>query len=227
MQKFKERFDALGDAIVAIAMTILVLEIEAPTNSSELRAYINHIGLFALSFTIIFNFWYERTQNGVGTDNTNDEIIALDTINHLLVCLVPLMTKFMMHYDNRSIAVVAYGVLTLFISLLQDTTRILYIRYGFVKNLPETISKEDLEKRIRQYAVRTNGWLLIFVLIAYFSPMAGIYTYFILPIVTFVRRYRVGRLLAKQGRTLPSMMVLYARVDCKNKDDLFGRQRRR
>lgn len=26
MQKFKERFDALGDAIVAIAMTILVLE---------------------------------------------------------------------------------------------------------------------------------------------------------------------------------------------------------
>ncbi|MGC4388460.1 hypothetical protein ABXW34_21700, partial [Streptococcus suis] len=80
---------------------------------------------------------------------------------------------------------VAYVVLTLFISLLQDTTRILYIRYGFVKNLPETISKEDLEKRIRQYAVRTNGWLLIFVLIAYFSPMAGIYTYFILPIVTF------------------------------------------
>ena len=227
MQKFKERLDALSDAIIAIAMTILVLEIEAPTNSSELSAFINHIGLFALSFTIIFNFWYERTQNGVGTDNTNDEIIALDTINHLLVCLVPLMTKFMMHYDNRSIAVVAYGVLTLFISLLQDTTRILYIRYGFVKNLPETISKEDLEKRIRQYAVRTNDWLLIFVLIAYFSPMAGIYTYFILPIVTFVRRYRVGRLLAKQGRTLPSMMVLYARVDCKNKDDLFGRQRRR
>ena len=141
MQKFKERLDALSDAIIAIAMTILVLEIEAPTNSSELSAFINHIGLFALSFTIIFNFWYERTQNGVGTDNTNDEIIALDTINHLLVCLVPLMTKFMMHYDNRSIAVVAYGVLTLFISLLQDTTRILYIRYGFVKNLPETISK--------------------------------------------------------------------------------------
>ena len=137
------------------------------------------------------------------------------------------MTKFMMHYDNRSIAVVAYGVLTLFISLLQDTTRILYIRYGFVKNLPETISKEDLERRIRQYAVRTNGWLLIFVLIAYFSPIAGIYTYFILPIVTFVRRYRVGRALAKQGRTLPSMMVLYARVDRKNKDELFGRQRRR
>lgn len=72
MQKFKERLDALSDAIIAIAMTILVLEIEAPTNSSELSAFINHIGLFALSFTIIFNFWYERTQNGVGTDNTND-----------------------------------------------------------------------------------------------------------------------------------------------------------
>lgn len=50
MQKFKERLDALSDAIIAIAMTILVLEIEAPTNSSELSAFINHIGLFCAEF---------------------------------------------------------------------------------------------------------------------------------------------------------------------------------
>ena len=56
MQKFKERLDALSDAIIAIAMTILVLEIEAPTNSSELSAFITHSGLFALSLTLIFNF---------------------------------------------------------------------------------------------------------------------------------------------------------------------------
>ncbi|HEN4500447.1 TPA: DUF1211 domain-containing protein, partial [Streptococcus agalactiae] len=30
MQKFKERFDTLSDAILAIAMTILVLEIKTP-----------------------------------------------------------------------------------------------------------------------------------------------------------------------------------------------------
>ena len=208
MQKFKERFDALGDAIVAIAMTILVLEISAPTNSKELGSFINNIGLFALSFT-------------------NDEIIALDAINHLLVCLIPLMTKFMMDYEDRSIAVVAYGLLNFVISLLQDIIRIRYINYGFIKNLPDTISKETLENRIRQFTVRTNVWILVFAIFAYFNPNVGVYTYLILPVVTFVRRYRVGRALAKQGRTLPSMMVLYARTDRKNKDELFGRQRRR
>ncbi|MEY8434318.1 TMEM175 family protein [Streptococcus hyointestinalis] len=227
MQKFKERFDALGDAIVAIAMTILVLEISAPTNSKELGSFINHIGLFALSFTMIFNFWYERTLNEVSTDNTNDEIIVLDAINHLLVCLIPLMTKFMMDYEDRSIAVVAYVLLNFVISLLQDIIRLRYINYGFIKNLPDTISKETLENRIRQFTVRTNGWILVFAIFAYFNPNVGVYTYLILPVVTFVRRYRVGRALAKQGRTLPSMMVLYARPDRKNKDELFGRQRRR
>lgn len=129
---------------------------------------------------MIFNFWYERTLNEVSTDNTNDEIIALDAINHLLVCLIPLMTKFMMDYEDRSIAVVAYGLLNFVISLLQDIIRLRYINYGFIKNLPDSISKETLENRIRQFTVRTNGWILVFAIFAYFNPNVGVYTYLIL-----------------------------------------------
>lgn len=61
-KQIKERFDALSDAIIAIIMTILVLEIKIPSSSKELPSFAYAIGLFLISFVIVFNFWYRRTQ---------------------------------------------------------------------------------------------------------------------------------------------------------------------
>lgn len=113
MQKFKERFDTLSDAILAIAMTILVLEIKTPATMGDIGDFTRNIGLFIVSFVVVFNFWYERAQNSLDAQKTNDEIIALDIIEHLGICLIPLFTKFMISFENHNFAVMAYGLLTL------------------------------------------------------------------------------------------------------------------
>ena len=61
MTKLKERFDTLSDAIIAIIMTILVLEITVPHNTTELIGLFEEIGLFIISFIILIDFWYQRT----------------------------------------------------------------------------------------------------------------------------------------------------------------------
>ena len=61
MTKLKERFDTLSDAIIAIIMTILVLEITVPHNTTELISLFEEIGLFIISFIILIDFWYQRT----------------------------------------------------------------------------------------------------------------------------------------------------------------------
>ncbi|MCJ0589959.1 TMEM175 family protein [Enterococcus cecorum] len=50
MTKLKERFDTLSDAIIAIIMTILVLEITVPHNTTELISLFKEISLFIISF---------------------------------------------------------------------------------------------------------------------------------------------------------------------------------
>ena len=50
--KLKERFDALSDAIIAIVMTILVLEIKLPTSMDGLPHFAYTVGLFLISFLI-------------------------------------------------------------------------------------------------------------------------------------------------------------------------------
>lgn len=70
MKKLLERFDILSGAIIAIIMTILVLEIEAPTKSTELFNFLKEISLFLVSFMLLINIWYRRTKIVLRTEIT-------------------------------------------------------------------------------------------------------------------------------------------------------------
>ena len=58
----KGKLDALSDAIIAIAITVLVLEINTPTSMADMGQFAKEIFLFAQSFVVIANFWFERSQ---------------------------------------------------------------------------------------------------------------------------------------------------------------------
>ena len=136
MQKFKERFDALSDAILAITMTILVLEIKAPATAAGMEEFIKSIGLFIISFFVIFNLWYERTQDYLEASAINEEILGIDVLSHLAICLIPLATKFMMSYENQTLAVFVYGLLNLFIGWSTDIIRHCLVHYRLIE-VPE------------------------------------------------------------------------------------------
>lgn len=57
----KGKLDALSDAIIAIAITVLVLEINTPTSMEGMWQFAKEIFLFAQSFVVIANFWFERS----------------------------------------------------------------------------------------------------------------------------------------------------------------------
>jgi hypothetical protein len=62
MKVLKERFDTLSDAIIAIIMTVLVLEIHIPETVNQLPQLAEAVGLFLVSFVILMNFWFHRLE---------------------------------------------------------------------------------------------------------------------------------------------------------------------
>lgn len=209
MDKMKERFDTLSDAIIAIAITILVLEIEAPTTTAELGSFFRYILLFIISFTIIVNIWYKRTKVMNVVREVNIEILTLDLIAHLGICLIPLFNKLMFNFDNQSLAVLLYGLLNFAITSLYNIINIRLVGYGL---LDDSISiSDDLHIRMRHWYYRMSVVSAVTIVVAYLFPRFGIVLYTILPITEFFRRYQMGRYLAKNNKRAPKVFEIYDR----------------
>ena len=79
----KQRLEALNDGIIAIIITIMVLEVPLP-NGQNIASYYNFLGslsVFLVSFFVVANFWYELGQSLALVDEIDKGII-------MFVCIV-------------------------------------------------------------------------------------------------------------------------------------------
>lgn len=85
MKVLKERFDTLSDAIIAIIMTVLVLEIHIPETVNQLPQLAEAVGLFLVSFVILMNFWFHRLEISYLSDSGNLTCFILDVACHAML----------------------------------------------------------------------------------------------------------------------------------------------
>ena len=108
----KQRLEALNDGIIAIIITIMVLEVPLP-NGQNIASYYNFLGslsVFLVSFFVVANFWYELGQSLALVDEIDKGIIIFDFVFLATLSLLPILTKWMMHNPSQ-LAVVNYGII--------------------------------------------------------------------------------------------------------------------
>ncbi|WP_018164773.1 TMEM175 family protein [Streptococcus henryi] len=189
MKKLLERFDILSDAIIAIIMTILVLEIEAPTNSTELFNFFKEISLFLVSFMLLINIWYRRTKIVLRTEITKLESLLFDVIAHALMSLFPLAVKTLVAYEDEWLSVLFFGLLNMLVITLINMIPVIEMGHNWEKG--------QLSGYIHQF-FRRRVWLTILfnlaaIAIAYFLGHYGTYFYLILPFADFLANYHKDR----------------------------------
>ncbi|WP_018143403.1 TMEM175 family protein [Alloscardovia criceti] len=217
-----DHMSALADGIFAIAMTILVLEISTPETAEGVGTFIRQICLFALSFLVISNFYFERARLMAIVHHSNVPIITLDFVFFFGVCLIPLFTKFMFSYQDPRVSVPAYGVLVLIVAEIGMRMQQLVLRYHLVDSeYMDSAYTSDYAKQVmrRDFVMRTL-WDAAAVIIAFFLPHVGIIMFIVIPVLQFVRRYRVGLYHARNGLKQPT---IYHEIIQRS----FMRQRRR
>lgn len=116
----KQRLEALNDGIIAIIITIMVLEVPLP-NGQNIASYYNFLGslsVFLVSFFVVANFWYELGQSLALVDEIDKGIIIFDFVFLATLSLLPILTKWMMHNPSQ-LAVVNYGIVYMVANLLK------------------------------------------------------------------------------------------------------------
>ncbi|MFJ2902616.1 MULTISPECIES: TMEM175 family protein [unclassified Streptomyces] len=119
------RLIALSDGIFAIAMTLLVLDIQVTGDLDDagfrrmLHALLPNIGAYVLSFAILAGFWRDHRRILQLADRVEGLSLRFALAGLGAIALLPFPTTLLSEYASQSLAVALYAGTVLVIDLLQ------------------------------------------------------------------------------------------------------------
>jgi len=137
-----DRVGAFSDGVFAVAITLLVLNIEVPdvpNNEDRLADALNDLvpdlQAYFIAFAVIGLFWFGHHVAWSRFTATTRPLVWANLLLLSLIALMPFTTALMGKYDGLSVAVIAYAV-NVGLAALADTflDRIAY-REGLVEDL--------------------------------------------------------------------------------------------
>ncbi|WP_321388112.1 TMEM175 family protein [uncultured Enterococcus sp.] len=185
MEKMKERIVAFGDAIIAIIITIIVLELPIKLSSSgEVDMYIlfRSIGIYFISFCFVADLWYQGAQKFNQIKKIKNKDFVIYMLFLFALSLVPTFTRLLIEDTNRQV-VFFYGILSFIVTFLW--TRLIYSLGKQIEEKDKT--PEFFRKRENKRQMILLGFRLVVLVIAYFLPKWGLVVYLVLPIIGFMQ----------------------------------------
>ena len=165
--KLAEHLNTFNDGVIAIIITIIVLEIAAPVKSADYPDFAKQIFIYLLSFFVVANFWFQ-------IHKTFSFLASLS--------LMPVMTKWLMA-DLSVMSVVNFGIVYFLVQSFELLTELSGIRRA-IRHL------QIYRILIGRYAWTRLIWLfalnLVFIGISFFSPRVGMVLYLAFPIINFM-----------------------------------------
>jgi uncharacterized membrane protein len=131
------RIEAFSDGVIAILMTIMVLDLRPPGHQlkehsfSELVDYLTpKLIVYALSFAIIAKMWVSHHKLFCAASHTTTPLIWLNNLLLFWMSLIPFATGFLSEDPARPLAVATYGTV-----LCLNASSFTLLRYYVVTHL--------------------------------------------------------------------------------------------
>jgi len=194
----KHRIEAFIDGIFAIAMTILVLNIEAPVDldiseaDDLIDALQKMIPLFfnyVISFVILGSIWINNNNQFRYINSTNKSHLWLHLWTLMFVVLVPFSTSLMGDYPRLIVAELFFHLNLLCIGILSIIKWNYIIRNQYLLHQDKYSIAEIKKDRISSFVFLTIP--IIAVLITFIAPQWSTLTYILIPIISYILR-KVG-----------------------------------
>jgi uncharacterized membrane protein len=171
-----ERLVFFSDAVVAIAITLLALDlkVDVPDNQHLTFAAIGHswekfFGFF-LSFLIIAVFWKVHHQFYFYIKKIDARLLFYNLIWLLFIVLLPFATTLVSAHFFDTPAVFTYSLVIFFITCAQN------LIWDHVAVRPDYLKEHLTEKINREYRVACNIAMInaiLAMIISFISPMAA------------------------------------------------------
>lgn len=188
----KNRLEAFTDAVIAIIMTILVLELHQPGSNtwSALIGLEHKILIYVISFFTLVIYWNNHHHLFLVVKKINGQVLWRNSIFIFSLSLFPFATAWISEYINSLVPELIYGLVTLF----ANVTYYFLARELAKVNKKESIVKELLIDYRKSYlSIGLNilglllGWLVapiavlivnVLILLMWIIPIKKVEQYF-------------------------------------------------
>lgn len=184
----KTRIEAFSDAVIAIIITLLVLEIKVPHvmltqgETALIKAILNDLPKFTaygLSFMVLIVWWVAHHQFFHSLHSADRTLLWLNNLFLFWLCLLPYPTALIGSYYETRTATVLYGIV-----ITSVAATFSYMRwYAFFKvrlfyeHIPDDILHDAFRKSIKSPIIHAIGTMLVII-----SPYISISIYALLAI---------------------------------------------
>ena len=197
----KARLEAFSDGVIAILITIMVLELHSPAGADleALAGLLPQFALYLLSFVMLGIYWNNHHHLLHATQRVNGTILWANL--HLLfwLSLIPFTTAWMSENHFESLPVAVYGVVLLLAGVAYFIlTRALIKLHGQDSTLATSIGRDRKAKiSIAIYAVA--------IPLAFTKPWIAGACYVVGAIMWLIPDRRIERKLAHNAGTPPNV----------------------
>lgn len=187
------RIEALADAIFAVAMTILVLELRVPVIAEGSASYGLAQALlelwpkfasFLVSFILIGIYWSGHHFMFAKVKRSDFNFMWLNIVFLLFICLVPFSTALLGEYSQVEVAQWVYGLNLVLCSIL------LFIcsRYSINNHrlIEEGDASPEFRRNSRQKILMPAAIYIIGLLLSFFSARLSLMLFVIGPALYFI-----------------------------------------
>ena len=191
----KTRLEAFSDGVIAIIITIMVLELKVPhdTSPQALLALLPIFLSYALSFLVVAIIWVNHHHLVHTVDHVDGRILWLN--NHLLfwLSLVPFTTGFMGENHLAPLPVALYGFVLFCSGMAFDLLRRTIAR----QHLADAVLSA-VHRRSNRTNLVTAGLYLLSVPLAWVSVWISVFIFLLVPAVYFMPGRTIEK-LANRG----------------------------
>lgn len=188
-----QRMEALSDGVIAIIITLMILEVKAPEvendSLSNISDFIHHIVAFGMSFLMLGIYWVNHHNFFHKIKQGTPKLLWLNLNLLFWMSLIPIPTGFLGSHYELPIASIFYGVV-LFMNSFSFTYMGQYAgKHGlFSEKIPVAIQQRNKKRNrlalglyvlamvLAFVSVYLSFAIFIFVAAMYFMPKLGMET---------------------------------------------------
>lgn len=185
----KSRLESFSDGVLAIVITLLILNVKLPEVSYDnlgagLLELLPTVEVYILSFLLIGMYWifHHHTFNFVS--EVDGIMTWLNILFLLTISFLPFPTSLVGKYPNQTLPMVIYGANLILVNLT-GFAGLVYINRN--KQLCTSVFTPEVFRSQMKLYLGVNGFYLVCIAVAFFRPRISVYMFGAITIFLIIR----------------------------------------